>query len=687
MQINGKTALVCDCAGSMSIDGTALAKACGAGGTMAIQTQLCRGQIDHFRQALAAGTPLLVGCTQEAPLFRETAADAGSASEISYVNIRERAGWSEQADRALPKLVALLTEAAGNIEPTASVAMKSDGVCLVYGSDEVAIGAAHQLSNRLDVTLLLRRPGDLAPPRRNEMPIYQGRIASAKGHLGAFEIVVDDYAPAIPSGRGALRFEPPRKGAISRCDLILDLTGDAPLFPASERRDGYLRVDPRNPAALQRALFDLTDLVGEFDKPRYIAYDATICAHSRNAKQGCNRCLDVCPTSAITPAGDIVSIDPYICAGCGNCASVCPTGAATYALPPREALLQRLRTLLTAYYRAGGKDAVLLLHDERSGDELIAAIGRFGRGLPANVLPFALNEVTQTGFDFLTLALAYGTAQIRLLVPAGKRGELDALAQQVGLCESLLSGLGYGGGRVTVMQEADPDRLEAALYELPAMAPAIRSSFLPMGDKRQITRRALEDLHRAAPTPIDVLPLPPGAPFGMVTVDADGCTLCLACVGSCPTGALLDNPETPELKFQETACIQCGLCKDTCPEKVIKLEPRLNFAASAGLAQLRKAEQPFHCVRCGKPFGTKSTIDRIIGRLAEKHSMFRDAAAVERLKMCDDCRVTAQFDAGNNPFAGPPRPRVRTTDDDLRERDVEEARAKLRRERGDEPIH
>ena len=65
------------------------------------------------------------------------------------------------------------------------------------------------------------------------------------------------------------------------------------------------------------------------------------------------------------------------------------------------------------------------------------------------------------------------------------------------------------------------------------------------------------------------------------------------------------------------------------------------------------------------------------------HLEIRDAAAaLERLRMCDDCRVIVQFEAGDAPFKGPDRPLTRTTDDDLREREIEEARAKLLAERG-----
>ena len=65
---------------------------------------------------------------------------------------------------------------------------------------------------------------------------------------------------------------------------------------------------------------------------------------------------------------------------------------------------------------------------------------------------------------------------------------------------------------------------------------------------------------------------------------------------------------------------------------------------------------------CGKPFAAKSSIERIVATLAEKHPMFQTPEAARRLQMCEDCRVVDQFESGN-PMAGGERPRVRTTED------------------------
>ena len=186
-------------------------------------------------------------------------------------------------------------------------------------------------------------------------------------------------------------------------------------------------------------------------------------------------------------------------------------------------------------------------------------------------------------------------------------------------------------------------------------------------------RLALRELQRAAPAPVDVVALPAGAPFGAVEIDVAGCTLCLACVAACPTGALVDNPERPMLRFVEDACVQCGLCKATCPEKVITLVPQLDFRAATASARVLKEEEPFHCIRCGKPFGVRSTIERVTAKLAGKHWMFQNSAQrLEVLEMCADCRAVAITEQELDPYGAPPRPRLRTTEDYLRERDEQE---------------
>ncbi len=676
MKLAGKECLVCSCQGTMPLAAEKLAKAAGAGGEAILFTHLCRGQIESFKRALDRHPELVVACEQEAPLFRELAAEQGYEGELRFVDIRDRAGWSDEARAALPKMAALLAEATVELPPAQAVAMRSEGRVLVYGHDEVALEAARRLREALAPTLLLSGRREVPPPRVFDLPIFRGRVRAAHGHLGAFEVEVEGWAPARVSSRAALAFEEDGGERRQRFDLLLDLSGGTPWFPAHEKRDGYFRPDPRDPAAVAGALLELAGLVGEFEKPRYVSLDPSLCAHARAGLVGCSRCLDNCPTGAIVPDGDHVAVDPRVCAGCGNCASVCPTGAVSHAAPAADRQLERLRTLLGTYFRAGGEHPRILFYEERHGGELLTALARFGAGLPANLLPFRLEEITRVGPETLAAAVAYGADRVDILVPPRKHGETASLESAVELVTAVLEGLGWQGERLRLLVEEDPDALGEALRATVEVAPVPPATFLPLGGKRQLLRLALDHLHGAAPRPREVLPLPAGAPFGTVLVDLDGCTLCLSCVGACPAGALLDHPDRPTLRFLEEACVQCGLCRVTCPEKVIRLEPRLHFGAEAREPRVIKEEEPFECVRCGKPFGTRSSIERVVARLAGSHAMFADADQIERLRMCEDCRVIVEFEKTDNPFAlgRPHRPRV--TEDYLRER---EEMAALRR--------
>ena len=658
----------------MPLDAAAIGRGCD--GTITQANQLCGLELDRFKQALGDGAPITVACTQEAPLFREVAENSPQA-ELTFVNIRETGGWSNDAAAAGPKAAALIAAAREDMPPISLVTLESSGVALIYGRDEVAIEAAQRLADRLDITVLLSKPGDVAPRRTNEFPVLKGTIRNARGHLGAFELAIDDYALPQPSSRAKLVFGVSRNGATSTCDLILDLSGGAPLFPAHELRPGYLRADPRDRAAVERAIAEAGGLVGTFDKPRFIQFDPLLCAHSRSGITGCTRCLDLCPTGAITPDGNAVAIDANVCAGCGSCASVCPTGAASYSLPSADALMRRLRALLQGYRKAGGGgDAIVLFHDGEHGEDLIDALARFGAGLPANVLPVRVNEVTQLGPENIAAVFAYGGSGVAMLTRARPRHDIAALQRAVELSDTIVSALGFGAGLVRIIETDDPEQLRALLDASPAgVATQKPASFVPRGAKRGVLETTFRELHLAAPVPVDVVPLAPGAPFGGVNLNVEGCTLCHACVTACPTHALSDNPDRAMLRFTESLCVQCGLCQSTCPEHVITLEPRLDFKAWNAPLSVLKEEEPFHCIACNKPFGTKSSIDRVLAKLGEKHWMFQGANAkrLDVIKMCADCRVEAVVNEGFDPHGAPQRPPVMTTADYLRARDAKKS--------------
>lgn len=669
---------VCSCDKTFKPDVDAITRGLAAAGLIPdIRpcNQLCGSE--SAKLASIAGTKsLIIACQQEEAGLRAGLEENGFSGDVRFVDIRDRAGWSSEGDRSGPKMAALI--AAGQLPPPALpfISLESQGVTLVYGRDERTIEIAARLADVLDITVMLAKPGVVMPPRKRDFPIASGVIRQAKGHLGAFELTIDGFALAAPSSRGALVFGEGRNGAQSRCDLLIDLSGGQPLFHADSLRDGYLRVDPRDAVGIEKLIAKARDLVGTFDKPKYISFQPELCAHSRSNITGCTRCLEVCPTGAISPAGNHVAIDAAICAGCGGCASVCPTGAASYALPSADELMKRLRVMLRAYHAAGGKKPVLLFHDAPQGEPLIDALARFGDGLPANVIPVLVNEVTQVGIEQVAAAFSYGAAGAVFLISAKPKHDPLPLAKLADLAQSILPALGYDPRALAVMSTDDPDQLIASLRTLPiGMVAAEPASFLPVGAKRPVMMMALREWRHVAPERPAVIALPQGAPFGTVKVNVEGCTLCLACVSTCPVSALTANPERPELRFQEDLCVQCGLCQATCPEKVISLQPQLDFERINAAPVTLKQEEPYPCDHCGKLFGTKSTIKRIKAKLAGQHWMYagQNADRAKLIGYCDDCRVEAMTNSGFDPYAGTPRPRVRTTEDYFRENPEDKA--------------
>jgi ferredoxin len=434
--------------------------------------------------------------------------------------------------------------------------------------------------------------------------------------------------------------------------VILDLTGETPLFPDPEKREGYLRADPGSLPAVADAILQASQLIGTFEKPLYVATEPLLCAHSRAEQTGCTKCLDLCPTGAISPDGDHVTIDPMICAGCGACSARCPSGAITYDAPPPDMIFRRLHTLASTYRKSGGDAPRLLVHDTGFGREIISLAARHGRGLPADVIPLDVPALSSFGHAEILAALASGFSDVTLLL--APTTERDALDQEIPLAQAM-----SGDSKVALLDVADPDALCDALYGGKDAPEPCEAPILPMGSRRQVTRLSAKALHQSDAA----LPLPDSAPYGAVLVNTDACTLCLSCVSLCPSGALVDNPDMPQLRFQEDACLQCGLCANVCPEDAISYEPRMNLADDALTQVVLHEEEPFACIECGSLFGVRSTVEKITEKLAGKHSMFGNENAVRMIQMCDNCRVQAQFHSQDNPFAGGERPQVRTTDD------------------------
>ena len=315
----------------------------------------------------------------------------------------------------------------------------------------------------------------------------------------------------------------------------------------------------------------------------------------------------------------------------------CPTGAAVLRAPSADALLRTLRTLLLTYREAGGQDAVVLFHDGEHGAPLIDALARFGDGLPANVLPVAVNEVTQVGLEAIAAVFAYGAVGAHVLTRAKPRHDMLSLQRTLATANAILAGLGYAhadrGDVFSAIETDDPDGFAGRARPRPARHARPEPGDVPArGSEARRAGMGGAQLHRAAPAPAAPIPLPAAAapPFGGLEVRVEGCTLCLSCVNACPTHALSDNPERPMLRFTESLCVQCGLCAATCPENVITLKPQLDVAASDRLKRIIKEEEPFTLHRVRQALRDKERHRARGQKLQDRHWMFSGPAGQDR---------------------------------------------------------
>jgi len=270
---------------TMPLDAQAIGRGC-AGRSRRRTSSAARSSSGSSKPA--DGAPVTVACTQEAPLFKEVAENFPQA-QLTFVNIRETGGWSNGRRRVRSESRALIAAAGRRDAADFAGDAREHRRRADLWPRRVAVEAAQRLADRLDITVLLTKPGDVTPRRTNEFPVLKGTISHARGYLGRLSLRSTTtrchHRPRAPS---SCRTFARRRN--------LDLRSDPrslrrhPAIPAHELRPGYLRRSAR-PGRRRTRDRRCGRSVGP-STAALVHFEEALCAHSRSGITGCTRCLD-----------------------------------------------------------------------------------------------------------------------------------------------------------------------------------------------------------------------------------------------------------------------------------------------------------------------------------------------------------------------------------------------------------
>ena len=581
--------------------------------------------------------------------FREFESLSGiTTSDMRYHEKRKQKKITGHGDAAKPEQFPaeeMLADESVDEALLSPLTIVSKGRLLIVDNNRKrAMGCAQSLQEKgMSTTVYIQSDGSDGQvlSKLESFPFIEVHSVTIDGAFGGFNPMVTgrDGRNINPSALTGQKFD--------YFDLVLDLQ-ETPCYNGTQLPVGYFA--PGNTEQIQAALEELPLMRGRFHKPQFTVLQEKSCLHGHSPFHTCRKCLDVCPVRAITSSkGDIV-VDQYRCQGCGLCALVCPAGAVTMRSPSQEVLLSDLIGQLPVRSDSHHRISEIILYDRqidrrRSERDAISA--------EDSVHVIEIEEIGRIGLETLLLLLAYGAAGVTLTCASSRPAEMQkALRGQIELAEEILRGLHLPAECIrfmVVMPYGAEDKgfLSVKIRADRPTLPDFQAPVFCLSDNRRtLIRQAVQKLGESGDEKRNIIALPAGSPFGTIII-SNRCSLCMACVGSCPAHALQSCDGTPQLSLIEARCHQCGLCAAACPEEAIERIPRLLLDVEAAeKAVVLHEMEPYNCVKCGNPFASGAMISRIQEKL-KGHWMYNSDRQIRRLQMCRACRTVDALTTGD----------------------------------------
>lgn len=695
-------AFVCSCADSCEIDLEGVREGIRDVDVVASSSLLCEDGLPAVAQVIDEyDLDQLIVTTPEPRCqehFRELAEKKGLHPEATaFVDHREGAGWVHSEREATEKTARLVNARFAGLweeAPSRSVSREAGRAVAVVGDAETAA----VLSDSADVTLIAdgREFAD-TDADLSDVTVERGRVADVGGRFSEFEItltsrVTDDCISCMecvergPDGevtRYPVDIAPGVSGGewIECCptDAIVPdgvtrtIEFDQVIYPgASDVRGGRVGFYTTTAASTIVAVESLLDGV---TKPQHLDIEMDVCAAGAQSQKGCTKCIEACPHGAVErPRVDKVEFDSIACQDCGACTSACPTGAVSLREPSNERIAREVEALLTSESEGNGW---LWSRNETAIDpEIIAfvcseraegTLRKYGRRAVSGselsyppILPVRVSCADTVGEAHVMHALAAGADGVAI-VGCGEACLHSGPDPKIALTERLnRATMDLGLGKRVECVIPDSDDPTSFVDALSVFVDGLESSPVPSGEHEATgtidadqqnpafnshdwtleSVRAI--LEHTTPEQGIIHGL---EDFGRMDV-SEACTLTPTCSTLCPTDAIRRTNDG-DLQFNHERCVNCGLCEEGCPETAITMEDGLDLS----LLPERHADDPWQtvyegemleCARCGKPFTSKASAEKIEGEVGDLVSgLAPEGESV--FTYCGDCRTKLLF--------------------------------------------